>query len=114
MNFIPDEILLGVFALVPKKGWFNLVAICKKWNRLSQQFVNPSVDDNQAICWASKNGYAKLVKVLLLDPRVNPSARKNEPICEACERGHVELVKLLLKDPRGTTIYIESVSLIDL
>ncbi len=39
--------------------------------------VDPSADDNGAICWASERGHVEVVKLLLNDPRVDPSAYNN-------------------------------------
>jgi hypothetical protein len=60
---------------------------------------------NYAIYWASQNGHAEVVRLLLTDPRVDPSVRGNEEIChdalaKASQNGHVEVVRLLLTDPR--------------
>ena len=42
----------------------------------------------------------KLLKCLLLDPRVDPSANDNHGLKFACINGHWEIVKCLLLDPR--------------
>ena len=62
--------------------------------------VDPASDDNLAIQWASRNGYADAVRLLLADPRVDPSDRDNWAIIMTCGNGHAEVVRLLLADPR--------------
>ncbi len=61
--------------------------------------VNPSAQDNIAMCVASQNGYDAIVRLLLKTPRVDPSARDNFAIWSASEYGHLEVVRLLLEDP---------------
>lgn len=53
-----------------------------------------------AIIYASTNGYADIVKMLLQYPYVDPTVGKNLPIRRAAENGHVEVVRLLLQDSR--------------
>ena len=60
----------------------------------------PSADDNEAIRWASGNGHADVVRLLLADSRVDPNARDNEAIRCASQYGHADVVRLLLADPR--------------
>jgi len=62
--------------------------------------INPSRNDNKAIRYASSNGHAEVVKLLLADPRVDPSVYDNYSIRYASLNDHVEVVKLLLADPR--------------
>jgi len=61
---------------------------------------DPSANDNVAIRTASRNGHVDVVKVLLADARVDPSADKNFAIVTASIDGNTEIVKLLLTDPR--------------
>ncbi len=67
---------------------------------LSDHRVDPSVDDNMAICCAARQGHLEIIKMLLADPRVDPSADENDPIRFASYHGHEEIVRVLLKDPR--------------
>jgi ankyrin repeat protein len=62
--------------------------------------INPSIDNNWPIRYASKYGYLGIVKLLLKDKRVDPSDVKDYAISHASENGHVEIVKLLLKDSK--------------
>uniref|UniRef100_A0A6C0JR58 Ankyrin repeat protein n=1 Tax=viral metagenome TaxID=1070528 RepID=A0A6C0JR58_9ZZZZ len=64
------------------------------------EFVDPSVNENLAIGWASQNGHLDIVKLLLADQRVNPTEDNNLAIRGAASSGHVEVVKVLLTDPR--------------
>jgi ankyrin repeat protein len=45
--------------------------------RLLLADVDPSFNENAAICSASKHGHLDIVKMLLADPRVNPSVFSN-------------------------------------
>ena len=67
---------------------------------LKDERVDPSDQNNDAIQWASNNGYYKIVKLLLKDKRVNPSVHNNFVIKTASENGCYKVVKLLLKDKR--------------
>lgn len=62
--------------------------------------INPSIDNNYAICEASKRGHIGIVKLLLIDKRVDPSVKNNYCIKCSSRNGHIEIVKLLLKDKR--------------
>jgi len=64
--------------------------------------IDPSVNNNDAIKWASSWGYDKVVNLLLTDSsgRVDPSVDNNDAIYEASDGGYDKVVALLLKDPR--------------
>ena len=62
--------------------------------------VDPSMDDNYAICCASRYGYLSIVNLLLEDPRVDPSSQNNFCIVWASSNGHLSIVERLLEDPR--------------
>jgi hypothetical protein len=62
--------------------------------------VDPSINDNRAIRWASWLGHEGVVKELLKDPRVDPSAKDNFAIIMASYEGYEDVVTLLLKDHR--------------
>lgn len=67
---------------------------------LTDTKVDPSVENNYAIRWASRFGHADVVKLLLSDPRVDPSADNNYAIRCAYREHHNEVLKLLLADSR--------------
>jgi ankyrin repeat protein len=92
---------------------------------LQDERVDPSIEDNFAIRFASERGYKEIVKLLLqgtkrsyynsdciafisfnivlnclLDDRVDPSAKGNSPLGNACESGQLEIVEVLLQDGR--------------
>ena len=69
---------------------------------LKNKDVDPSINDNQAIIYASSVGYIILdiIKLLLNDPRVDPSENNNQAIKAASENGYTNVVKLLLQHPR--------------
>src|SRR4051812_46683960 len=54
---IPQDVLQSIFQFVSSKGdWFNIMATCKRFLSVGRIVFNPSVDDNEAIQWASANG----------------------------------------------------------
>jgi ankyrin repeat protein len=69
---------------------------------LSDPRVDPTYQNNRAICFSCEKGYVELVKLLLQDIRVDP---RNTSIQSASTNNHVEIVELLLKhekiDPRS-------------
>jgi ankyrin repeat protein len=67
---------------------------------LSENRVDPSYDDDDAIQSASDNGHIEVVRLLLSDNRVDPSTYNNFAIQSASSNGHVEVVRLLLSDNR--------------
>ena len=69
-----------------------------KWSKIAGTRWDPSVDYNNAIRLASKNGHIEIVKILLQDKRVDPT--DNWAIRIASQFGHIEIVKILLEDKR--------------
>jgi len=69
-------------------------------NLLIQMGVDPSADDNHAICLASSKGQLPVVERLLQDERVNPSADNNAAFRMAAQDGHLDVVNRLLQDSR--------------
>ncbi len=63
---------------------------------LSDQRVDPSTRNNEAIQVASFKGHIEIVKKLLADKRVDPSDDNNKAIIFASVNGKPEIVKLLL------------------
>ena len=66
---------------------------------LSYSISSSHCDD--AIRWASEEGYVEVVKLLLQDRRANPAARANYALREAAENKHLKVLKLLLEDGRA-------------
>lgn len=79
---------------------FKAIILSNKYKILKTYInkIDPSIDDNWAVIEASKNGFTKIVKLLLLDKRVDPS--HNYAIMKASENGHYDVVQALLKDDR--------------
>jgi hypothetical protein len=67
---------------------------------LADNRVDPSVQDQLPIQFASQSGHVEVVKLLLADKRVDPSANNQCPIRVACKCNRIEVVKLLLSDQR--------------
>ena len=62
--------------------------------------LDPSIDDNYAIRYASDLGHVDVVSVLLAHPGVDASADHNIALRLAAQNGYIEVVKILLADPR--------------
>ncbi len=67
---------------------------------LADNRVDPSVENNLAIRYASESGHTEVVKLLLDDPRVNPADNNDSAIRQASQNGHANVVRLLFPDPR--------------
>jgi len=96
--------------------------VCRKWRDMVDQFflaphhyttsstafvrlllhvgVDPSVENNYVIIYASQFGHTEIVRVLLQDKRVDPSAGNNCVITWASGNGCTEIVRRLLEDKR--------------
>jgi hypothetical protein len=62
---------------------------------LKDPCVDPSANDDEALYWAARYGYEKIVALLLADPRVDPTARNNEALRWAAHYGYEKVVALL-------------------
>ena len=62
--------------------------------------VNPCINNNCAIEWASEMGHTDIVELLLETPEVDPCAGNNYAIRFASANGHTDIVKLLLNDKK--------------
>lgn len=67
---------------------------------LSDSRIDPSMYDNYAIIFASKNNYTYALINLLKHPKVNPADQNNKAIRKACMNGKTEAVISLLQDNR--------------
>jgi hypothetical protein len=65
-----------------------------------RQGANPCIDNNYCIKWASSDGSADIVRMLLEDGRANPAVENNYCLTWAARRGHLNVVKLLCADKR--------------
>ena len=88
-----------------------LFAIGKNDSTMVQKLLedgraDPTALDNSAIRLSARNGYDKVVKLLLdwVGPngiRVDPAALHNSAIQSSARNGHDKVVKLLLEDGRA-------------
>ena len=62
--------------------------------------MNPAANHNYAICYTARQGYDKLVALLLADSRVDPADQDNEALYNAAYGRHDKIVDLLLADAR--------------
>ena len=62
--------------------------------------INPSMNNNASIRYATAYNQTEVVRLLLLDSRVNAADCNNHAIKLACENDYTEIVKLLLSDCR--------------
>lgn len=68
---------------------------------LNDSMVDPSIDYNYAIRWASDKSHLEIVKLSPSDEsNLGPSDGNSYAIVFASEKGHLEVVKSLLEDPR--------------
>lgn len=67
---------------------------------LKNEKVDPSYNNNEAICEASAKGHIDIVKLLLQNVRVDPSYNNNEAIREAAKNCNYYVVNLLSQDKR--------------
>jgi len=97
LRFLFEKRIINDAALITaaEKGQTSVVKML-----LADAHVNPSANDNDAICIASAKGHTDVVEVLLADARVDPTANTNQAIRVASSRGHTNVVKVLLADPR--------------
>ena len=67
---------------------------------LKSKRVNPAIDNNYCIKFASEFGHQEIVKMLLNEPTVNPAAEDNKAIIFAARHGRLSVIKLLMTDRR--------------
>ena len=99
-----------------------LFAIGKNDSTMVQKLLedgraDPTALDNFAIRSSARNGYDKVVKLLLdwVGPngiRVDPTADGNSAITGSAKNGHDKVVKLLLEDGRADPTMDDNLSLI--
>ena len=119
------NVLSVIFNFVdPQKDRYTLLQVCKLFNDVGVRKLDPSVENNYAILWASHTGHIDSARFLLGDSRdrlakrttlspasrasfdlllpkvVDPSMNNNEAIQTASQNGHAGVVKLLLADSR--------------
>jgi len=68
---------------------------------LDDDRIDPSINNDIAIRFASLRGRAGAVRMLLKDGRVDPSSTDNNAIRAASGYGHIEVVHALLEDGRA-------------
>ena len=86
--------MLAAIRLARRYGHIDIVTL------LSNEGVDLSANDNEAIIAACWDGYPEDVILLLNDERVDPSVKNNIAIRVASYHGHTEIVTLLLNDSR--------------
>jgi hypothetical protein len=57
--------------------------------------IDPSIQQNITLHFASAKGYTQMVKLLLNDKRVDPSSENNLAIIKACKYDNNEIINLL-------------------
>jgi ankyrin repeat protein len=79
---------------------------------LSDERLDPALDDDFAIRLASSNGHPNVVRLLLANNKVNPGALFDYALRTATENNHIEIVKLLLNDSRVDLMNAENEAVI--
>lgn len=111
LKILQELIKMSSFADELQSTGTDILAEAIQWHRRDmvelmlitdpiQGIIDPSAHDNQAIQWASRNGFAEIVDLLLYDSRVDPTANDNNSIKQAVFNNHKEVLELLLKDRR--------------
>lgn len=77
-----------------EKGYTEIVKL------LLRTEIDPSENDNQALCIAAQKGNIDIVKLLLTDTRVNPFDFNNCAIHAAMAHGHDDIVRIFMLDHR--------------
>src|SRR5205809_1847553 len=98
---LPHDIYKEIFSFFTSRSdYFVIFLVCKLWNQLGIRYLDPSINNNFSIRWASINGHANIVNRLLQDSRIDPSADNQYAIRWASRNGHVDIVDILLRDSR--------------
>jgi len=92
---IVKDVPLQTFKKTCKSKLVNIIDML-----LSDDRVDPSTNQNDAIIQASMDGQLEIVNRLLQDVRVDPSTQYNDALIEASAQGHVNIVDRLLQDER--------------
>ncbi len=88
---IPVEILIHIFRFC--KSHTSFFCVNKTWNWCAERVFDPSVNNNEAICYASLQGSIESVKKLLKDKRVDSAVNNERPIQWAIGSGEGTLCK---------------------
>lgn len=79
---------------------------------LQNEKIDPSLNNNYAIIWASMKGHLDLVKILAQDHRVNLTINNNAPIRYAMMHNHSDVVKFLI--PKIDINKITDITILDI
>lgn len=67
---------------------------------LKHAIIDPSINNNEAVCLASFYGRSEILELLMSDPRVDPTVNDNISIACASMNGHPDTIKILLKNSK--------------
>ena len=67
---------------------------------LDSEHIDPSADENDALCQASRYGHIEVVRRLLRDPRINPASFGHRALGVARSFDQVEIARLLVESSR--------------
>ena len=68
--------------------------------QLTDQELDPSYNDSQALKIATERNFTEIVKLLLGDYRINPSVKNNYAIKEATDNDFIDIINLLYEDDK--------------
>lgn len=95
-----DSLLHRMLEFLDNEELAPVTLINKRFCTAARLCMDPTVDDNRAIMWASENNAIESVRWLLQNGRADPSAGGDYAIRYASEFGHHKVVRLLLQDER--------------
>ena len=103
---LPENELSQIFRRAAFIGHAEVVKHLLNWRGPNGERVDPTAADDYAVRFASGNGHAEVVKLLLADTRVDPRADNDHAMRMASMHGHAEVVKLLLnwRGPNGERV----------
>jgi hypothetical protein len=68
-----NEILDCMFRFMGNHQLYNgPLLVNKQWHEIAEQYIDPSANNQRAICWAFQYGDLTMIDRLLADPRVDP------------------------------------------
>ena len=137
---LPLDEWTQVVSFLDYKSLGRLSQCSRGFHRLTEDYLDPCIDNNMPIIVSASRGYTEAVRKLLADRRVDPHARKDlalvgavinghpgtldllltlsystkiltEMLIEAVKCGHVRVVERLLRDPRSDPSYNDYLAL---
>ncbi len=97
---LPLDVHNDIYSFLENKHLNPILTTSRETHKIAHRYLQPQINDNEAIRTAVKDNNILAVRSLLQDPRVDPSADNNYAIRMASMSGYTEVVELLLRDSR--------------